>query len=580
MLALALLLAYQVAGQAYLAPANLGWNVDNNSHAHPHRYDTSDHYQGPPVGHHESQSKDDDFVPVIPGLNPNLAPWLQTRRPHVHHRGIGHLDKQGDTIWDDGAEKQGDLKPDEQPSNEEAATASTAESASQAESSESSKPAVTLESSVVASDGYGDVPPIAATSTVSEGGEVVIVTVSETSPITVIAPVPMPTDPSESDDGLMDPFAPRRGEKGGRANPIILTTTWTVVASGAIQTHTLQRTVQPADTKFRSCIFGCTSITHQETVVTVLPLRLPCSLVSCPPCPSCVSSTVKVSVCPFISTVHPKGYSLTTTLSNGPTITIVRSTVTRTACTATRTITTRDCAQCSLTATSSASIETSGASMEELEQALLMFAAQPPKSASRYAFTVTQTITADTITTVTTTLMPVQTAMTNGVCSTFVVCNPQAFTCPSQATGMPQLAPIIQALVDGQAEKAAVAGWPRPRSPNGAFLDAGAGEKHLDDGMALVGGFAAGALGPDGIFHRAIDAKLVGAKELSTAIIATSTPTSSQSVVYVTVTATGNDKALKEKKKGVGVKGNAANNSISSIILAVGISLLHAYFFL
>ena len=64
---------------------------------------------------------------------------------------------------------------------------------------------------------------------------------------------------------------------------------------------------------FKSCIFGCKQVTVPmtstgtvgSTVILVLPFTIPCSLVSCPPCSTCVSSTISITVCPTIITTTP-----------------------------------------------------------------------------------------------------------------------------------------------------------------------------------------------------------------------------------------------------------------------------------
>jgi hypothetical protein len=74
---------------------------------------------------------------------------------------------------------------------------------------------------------------------------------------------------------------------------------------------------------FKSCIYGCSSVTVPastggSTVVVVLPFTIPCSLVSCPPCTTCVSSTVAVTVCPVVSTVTPSPIRATVLTYNRP----------------------------------------------------------------------------------------------------------------------------------------------------------------------------------------------------------------------------------------------------------------------
>lgn len=142
--------------------------------------------------------------------------------------------------------------------------------------------------------------------------------------------------------------------------PIVATSTFTTKVSGQLVTSTTTSTVEKAALRFKSCIYGCNEMTSSDplvgttTIITVLPYQIPCSLVSCPPCPACFQSTVKVSVCPFVSTVPGKPK---TAIVNGPTITVVRSTVTRTRCTATRTISAKP-TTCSCPSETSAIIST------------------------------------------------------------------------------------------------------------------------------------------------------------------------------------------------------------------------------
>lgn len=82
---------------------------------------------------------------------------------------------------------------------------------------------------------------------------------------------------------------------------------------GNAVTSTSTFPLEPERKAFQTCIFGCSSVTVPcsretpggSTVIVVLPLTIPCSLVKCPPCTTCVSSTVSITVCPVISTITP-----------------------------------------------------------------------------------------------------------------------------------------------------------------------------------------------------------------------------------------------------------------------------------
>ena len=70
--------------------------------------------------------------------------------------------------------------------------------------------------------------------------------------------------------------------------------------------------LEPSQKEFETCIFGCSSVTvpcstqtDSSTVIVVLPLTIPCSLVKCPPCTTCVPSTVSITLCPIITTITP-----------------------------------------------------------------------------------------------------------------------------------------------------------------------------------------------------------------------------------------------------------------------------------
>lgn len=342
--------------------------------------------------------------------------------------------------------------------------------------------------------------------------------------------------------------------------PIVATSTWTTKISGSVVTSTTVSTVDQRALKFKSCIFGCPELTSSDslvgttTIVTVLPYQLPCSLVSCPPCPACFQSTVRVSVCPFIETVQAKAR---TTFVNGPTITVIRSTVTRTKCTETRTISVKPtpCSCPTETATVTVTVEgqssrsrssLSDGKSQFVDPALVMdfpsdqspvesvvqknnaeastvtetimstvFATPSKKLAS---LTITKTVFNDRVmVTVTTTVLPVTTPTeeNTGVCSTFIICNPTQFTCPAQVTNLPQIKAVVQSIMEGQ-EKYGSAGVVKRRlTPNGAFIDEGSAGL-FGDGLEMVGGLApinAFGFGPGGMFEKVLGPGLVPSKE-------------------------------------------------------------------
>lgn len=359
--------------------------------------------------------------------------------------------------------------------------------------------------------------------------------------------------------------------------PIVATSTYTTKVSGQIVTSTTVSTVDQKAFRFKSCIFGCPEMTSSDplvgttTIITVLPYQLPCSLVSCPPCPACFQSTVRVSVCPFISTVPGKAK---VAVVNGPTITIVRSTVTRTRCTATRTISAQT-SSCScptfvstVTATVTAGKRAASGSLSSFSNDLSSGRSsvhalgdshsehpdvsgkggllekkvgQEPDAEQRETVTystVTETLVSTvthvptkklpsiTITktvvnhddkvmvTVTTTVLPVTsvTETTAGVCSTFIICNPTQFTCPAQVTNLPQIKAVVQGIMEGQEKYGSGGVGSRRVSPNGAFLDDMGAPGVYGDGTDLVGGLApvnAFGFGPDGMFAKVLGSDLM-----------------------------------------------------------------------
>lgn len=357
--------------------------------------------------------------------------------------------------------------------------------------------------------------------------------------------------------------------------PIVATSTWTTKISGSVITSTTVSTVDQKALKFKSCIFGCPELTSSDslvgttTIVTVLPYQLPCSLVSCPPCPACFQSTVKVSVCPFIETVQAKAR---TTFVNGPTVTVIRSTVTRTRCTETKTISVKPtpCSCPTETATVTVTVEgrssrsrssLSDGKSQFVDPALIMdFPSEHSKPDDvvvqknnvELASTVTETILSTvfatpskrmpslTITktifnervmvTVTTTVLPVTTPTdeNTGVCSTFIICNPTQFTCPAQVTNLPQIKAVVQSIMEGQEKYGSAGVVNRRLTPNGAFVDEGSAGL-FGDGLEKVGGLApinAFGFGPGGMFEKVLGAGLVPPKETTTELLQPPQPSS------------------------------------------------------
>jgi hypothetical protein len=86
--------------------------------------------------------------------------------------------------------------------------------------------------------------------------------------------------------------------------------------------------LEPSRKAFQTCIYGCPSVTVSvgptvSTVITILPLTIPCSLVKCPPCPNtCSTSTISITVCPVITTVTPPPVTATIYTSATPSIAV------------------------------------------------------------------------------------------------------------------------------------------------------------------------------------------------------------------------------------------------------------------
>lgn len=377
--------------------------------------------------------------------------------------------------------------------------------------------------------------------------------------------------------------------------PIIATSTFTTKISGSILTSTTVSTIDQKALKFKSCIYGCPAMTSTDslvgttTIITVLPYQIPCSLVSCPPCPACFQSTVSVSVCPVIDTVTAKAR---TSFVNGPTITVIRSTVTRTQCTATRTIsakpappeTTTETVTVTVSENSRSSRQSSSSTRSEegkaigsgesertpfVDRSLVLGGSDQEQQQSQaskeplslastitetilstvYAtpikhlpsLTITKTVVSERIViTVTSTALavtPVE-ASTAGICSTFVICNPTQFTCPAQVTNLPQIKAVVEAIMDGQEKYGRGGAGTRRLTPNGAFIDDMGPVGLFGDGSELAGGLNPVnrfGFGPGGMFEKVLGPDLIPPMETGTEALlppgASTTTTSSTETV-------------------------------------------------
>lgn len=121
----------------------------------------------------------------------------------------------------------------------------------------------------------------------------------------------------------------------------MLTGTATIASSrsGTVESIITTVTINPTRTKISSCIYGCSMITlatkmgeAKTTVVTALPLTLPCSQMICPPC-GCTTKTINVFGGPVITTITPPVSQVFVTAPF--TITYITVTTTVTSCTAT-----------------------------------------------------------------------------------------------------------------------------------------------------------------------------------------------------------------------------------------------------
>ena len=327
------------AGQAYLAPANMGIVVGGEG----------------------------DMVEAIPGHNPNMAPWFDELDRPSKSRGLPPEEQtfNGPVI----DRRPGDfLLPDEVRKERKERLARKAAAARKEKRLKKHKGATEDDTLAgLKEDESTDLGSQASASTEledevasREGSSRGIIPIRHKFDYDIVprgssTPVNNTINVKEPADHLEDPFRPRpipatgmvpRRTVDARIPEIYITNTVTMKL-GLVTT--IKQLVPTKSHLFSTCLYGCDTISYDHTLVTVLPMRLPCSLVSCPPCPTCVPSTVRVSVCPFITTVTPPG---TTSLVNGPTITIVRSTVTRTACTLTKTVTLkpgRNCNTCQTT---------------------------------------------------------------------------------------------------------------------------------------------------------------------------------------------------------------------------------------
>lgn len=118
--------------------------------------------------------------------------------------------------------------------------------------------------------------------------------------------------------------------------------------NGNVSSHLATVTFDASRAKISKCIYGCTSAYITDTAIEsgstivktayldILPVTLPCSLISCPPC-GCTTKTIAVTGCPVISTVYPP--SSTVIITANVTITFLTVTTTVTQCTATETLT-------------------------------------------------------------------------------------------------------------------------------------------------------------------------------------------------------------------------------------------------
>lgn len=358
--------------------------------------------------------------------------------------------------------------------------------------------------------------------------------------------------------------------------PIVATSTVTTKVSGQMLTTATTVTVEAAALKFKSCIYGCPKVTSSDplvgttTIITILPFTIPCSLVSCPPCPACIQSTVSVSVCPFLSTVSGREK---TVIVNGPTITVIKSTVTRSHCTSTKTVS-GGLTECSCPTTTEtvtllekalidpASLIAEADDDDEddhhhhqhehdsttsISHAALLKTKPADAAAAEFVFVTTTPTTEDltlattvtatstkrrpkiTITktllthrgtsliTVTTTVLQVTTQDPGaGVCSTFIICNPTQFTCPAQVTNLPAIQAVVQSIMDGQQWFGDAGVKARRLSPNGAILDGEEKAGVLGDGTDLMGGLApvnALGFGPGGMFQKALGGELIASKK-------------------------------------------------------------------
>lgn len=363
--------------------------------------------------------------------------------------------------------------------------------------------------------------------------------------------------------------------------PMVATSTYTTKVSGQLVTSTTISTIDQRALKFKSCIYGCPEMTSSDplvgttTIITVLPFIIPCSLVSCPPCPACFQSTISVSVCPFITTVPGKAK---TAIVNGPTITVIRSTVTRTKCTATRTIsyttTITSCTPETLTVTvkeeiirhhtqgssehmdafsddnssgrsplvdprmvlgSSSDVHSDQSRIDQMAQIegdalkkahqllttteTIMSTVYATPSKKLPSLTITKTVYSDRVmVTVTSTVLPVTTveSTTPGVCSTFIICNPSQFTCPAQVTNLAQIKAVVQNIMDGQEKFGSGGVGSRKISPNGANIDVNGPDSLYGDGLQFVGGLSpvnGFGFGPGGMFQKVLGPELIPEKE-------------------------------------------------------------------
>lgn len=242
----------------------------------------------------------------------------------------------------------------------------------------------------------------------------------------------------------------------------------------------------------QKCIYGCSTTylmnENNQTTLTdiILPSQLPCSLVSCLACQSCVTKTAQVTLCPIVSTKTPKAI-LKKIL--GPNVTIYISRTTLSDCTKIKTVTER------LTVTTTTTILKYGDFITINRIALNSndSMVSPSKHSIKteandniskeinnnieYSY---QTSANSSIETNVQLSLSFQTSslkeeeMMNGLntvsrnsCSTIIVCPAERFSCPNQVKGLEE----VKAIISSPDTNHNRSSRKTKRNMNGAFVD-------------------------------------------------------------------------------------------------------------